>query len=307
MFKYALKRLLMLIPVLIGITAFIYIILSLTPGDPVALILGQDATAEQLAALRAQMGLDRPLLVRYAGYMWGVLQGDFGSSWISGYNVFSEFISRIPNTLSLGMFAITIAITIGIPFGMFAAIRQNKLMDHVTRVCAMFFACLPGFWIGMMAQVYFCLKLGLLPASGVGSLRHFIMPAFTLSAGMMASLVRLTRTSMLDVMNHDFVRTARAKGVIEYKVMFVHVFRNGMLPVITQVGIAFAAIMGGAVVTEAVFAIPGIGSLLINAVKSKDIPVVMGTIVFVGVFVGIVNLVVDLIYAFVDPRIRLDS
>ena len=297
----------MLIPVMLGITFFIYAILSLAPGDPASLILGPDATAEQLAAKRTELGLDQPMLVRYVSYIWNVLHGDFGTSWLSGYNVLDEFISRFPTTLTLGLISLTISIVIGIPFGMIAAIRQNKIFDHVTLVCAMLFSCLPGFWLGMMAQVYFCLILGWFPASGIGSFRHFIMPGITLSLGMTASMIRLTRSSMLEVLNKDFVRTARAKGVTEFRVFSIHVFRNGLLPVITQIGIGFAGIMGGAVVTESVFAIPGIGSFLINAVKSRDIPVVMGSIIFVGVFVGIVNLIVDFIYAVVDPRVKLDS
>lgn len=307
MLKYTAKRLLMMIPVMIGITLFIYIILSIAPGDPAALILGTDATEEQLIAKRLELGLDKPVLTRYFIYMGNVLSGNFGTSWLNGYDVFSEFISRIPNTLTLGMLAVSIGIIVGIPFGVLAAIRRNKLVDHVTLVVAMVFSCLPGFWMGMMAQLYFCLQLGWLPASGAGSLKHFIMPALTLSAGMIANMVRLTRSSMLDVMGQDYVRTARAKGVAEFKVIFGHVFRNSLLPVITQIGISFAAIMGGAIVTESVFAIPGVGSLLINAVKSRDIPVVMGTIIFVGLFVGLINLLVDLIYALVDPRIKLDS
>lgn len=307
MAKYIIKRLLMLIPVMIGITLFIYVILSLAPGDPVALILGPDATVEQMAAKRQELGLDKPVLVRYVNYMLGVLRGDFGTSWLSGFSVFDEFINRFPTTLTLGLMALGLAVIIGVPLGMVAAIRQNSVIDYATLVCAMLFSCLPGFWIGMMAQIYFCMKLGWFPVSGVGSFRHFVMPALALSLGMMASMIRLTRTSMLEVMNKDYVRTARAKGVAELKIYSVHVLRNGLLPVITQIGIGFAGIMGGAVVTESVFAIPGIGSYLINAVKSRDIPVVMGSIIFIGLFVGIVNLIVDFVYAFVDPRIKLDG
>lgn len=307
MAKYIIKRLLMLIPVMIGITLFIYVILSLAPGDPAALILGPDATMEQLTAKRQELGLDQPVLVRYVNYMLGVLQGDFGTSWLSSFSVFDEFINRFPTTLTLGLMALGLAVIIGVPLGMVAAVRQNSLIDYTTLVCAMLFSCLPGFWIGMMAQIYFCMKLGWLPVSGAGSFKHFIMPALTLSLGMMASMIRLTRTSMLEVMNKDYVRTARSKGVTELKIYSVHVLRNGLLPVITQIGIGFAGIMGGAVVTESVFAVPGIGSYLINAVKSRDIPVVMGSIIFIGLFVGIINLIVDFVYAFVDPRVKLDS
>ncbi len=305
MARYILKRLLLLIPVVIGITLFIYVILSAAPGDPAQLILGMDASGEDLTALRAELGLDKPVLVQYFNYMLKVLRGDFGTSWLSGYKVLPEFLNRLPNTILLATLSMAFAAILGIALGIVAAIRQNSLIDYFSLALAVLLFSLPAFWFGLMSQIIFCLNLGLLPASGVGSLRHFLLPALTLGANVLASQLRMTRTSMLDVVKQDFIRTARAKGAHERRVIMHHVLRNGMLPVVTQVGISYASCMGGSVVTESVFSIPGVGSLLVNAVKSRDIPVVMGTIIFVAVFVGVINLLVDLLYAWIDPRVKL--
>lgn len=305
MLKYILKRLLLLIPVVIGITFFIYVILSAAPGDPAQLILGMDATEADLAALRAELGLDKPVVVQYINYMFGVLRGNFGTSWLSGYEVLPEFLHRLPNTILLATLSMAFAAIIGISLGIVSAIRQNTFIDYFSLALAVLLFSLPAFWFGLMAQIVFCLNLGWLPAAGVGSFKHFLLPSLTLGANVLASQLRMTRTSMLDVVKQDFIRTARAKGAPERRVVVKHVLRNGMLPVVTQVGISYASCMGGSVVTESVFSIPGVGSLLVNAVKSRDIPVVMGTIIFVAVFVGIINLLVDLLYAWIDPRVKL--
>lgn len=307
MLKYVLKRLLLLIPVVLGITFIIFVVLNLAPGDPAVQILGQDATAEALAAKRAELGLDQPIIIQYIRYIAGVLQGDFGTSWLSGYEVLPEFLHRIPYTILLGSLSMFVSVIIGIPLGIIAAIRQYHFVDYASLALALVLFSLPSFWFAMMGQILFCLTLGWLPASGVGSLTHFILPSITLGANILASQLRMTRTSMLDVIKQDYIRTARAKGADERRVVIHHVLRNGMLPVITQVGISFASCMGGSVVTETVFSIPGIGSLLINAVKGRDIPVVMGTLIFIAIFVGVINLIVDIIYAFIDPRVKLTA
>lgn len=305
MFKYILKRLLLLIPVVIGITLFIYVILSAAPGDPAQLILGMDASAADLAALRAELGLDQPVLIQYLRYMLNVLRGDFGTSWLSGYEVLPEFLNRLSNTILLATLSMAFAAILGISLGILSAIRQNTWIDYFSLALAVLLFSLPAFWFGLMAQIIFCLKLGWLPAAGADTFKHFLLPALTLGANVLASQLRMTRTSMLDVVKQDFIRTARAKGASERRVVMRHVLRNGMLPVVTQVGISYASCMGGSVVTESVFSIPGVGSLLVNAVKSRDIPVVMGTIIFVAVFVGVINLLVDLLYAWIDPRVKL--
>ena len=307
MTKYILKRLLMLIPVVIGITAFIYVIMSLAPGDPATLILGSDATYEDILAKREELGLNNPIIIRYVKYMAGVLHGDFGSSWYNGFNVMSEFLSRLPNTLTLGLMSMGITIVIGIPLGVIAAVKQYGAIDYCTLVLAMLFSSMPAFWFGLMAQIFFCIKMGWFPATGADSLKHFILPAITLASGSLAGQVRLTRTSMLEVNKLDYVRTARSKGASESRIILKHVLRNGMLPVVTSIGGHFATLIGGAIVTESVFAIPGVASLMINAVKIRDVPVVMGIIVVISVFVGVVNLLVDLTYAFIDPRVKLDG
>ena len=294
----------MLIPVVLGITFLIFLILSFSPGDPAVLVLGGDATHEALVAKRAELGLDKPMVVQYANYIFNVLHGDFGKSWINGHAVLPEFLERVPYTLYLGSLAMFFAVILGIPLGVVAAIKQNHLIDYFSIASATILFSLPAFWFGMMAQLLFCLVLGWLPAAGADTPKHFILPALTLGANIFASQIRMTRTSMLDVVRQDFIRTARAKGAPEIRVVMKHVVRNGMLPVVTQIGISFASCMGGSVVTEMVFSIPGIGSLLINAVKSRDIPVVMGTLIFVAIVVGVINLIVDIIYAFIDPRVK---
>ena len=307
MVKYIIKRILMLIPVIFGITLFIYVIMSLAPGDPATLILGPDATYEEILAKREELGLNDPILVRYFKYMAGVHHGDFGISWYNEYDVMGEFLNRIPNTLLLGLLSNAIVILVGIPLGIIAAVKQNGVIDYCTLVLAMLFSSMPAFWFGLMAQIFFCLNLGWFPATGAESLKHFILPAVTLASASLAGQVRLTRTSMLEVNKLDYVRTARAKGCSESRIVIRHVLRNGLLPVVTSIGAHIATIVGGAIVTESVFAIPGVASLMINAVKIRDVPVVMGVIVVISVFVGVVNLLVDLLYAVIDPRVKLGS
>ncbi|GHT70559.1 peptide ABC transporter permease [Spirochaetia bacterium] len=305
MLKYIVKRILLIFPVIIGLTLFIYLVLSLAPGDPVTLIMGQDATQEQLQAKRVELGMDKPVIVQYFNYMRTIATGDFGNSWVTGRPVMTEFQQRAPHTLSLAIVTLMITVIVGIPFGVLSAAKQNTPIDSATLVFALIFSSIPAFWLGMLIQILFALKLGWFPAMGAGSLRHVILPALTLSMVNLASQVRMTRSSMLDVINQDYVRTAKAKGADGFRIILRHVMRNGSLPVITSLGIAFANAFGGAVVTEAVFSIPGIGSYMINGAKTRDIPIVMGVIIFVAIFVALVNLVVDLIYAFVDPRVKL--
>jgi peptide/nickel transport system permease protein len=305
MLKYLLKRILLIIPVVVGITLFIYVVLALAPGDPVSLMLGPDATREQLAKLRHELGMDQNVLVRYLLYMKSVLSGDFGTSWLNGRPVLGEFILHIPHTFVLAVNSLLITIVFGLSMGIVAAARHNKPVDNVTLVFALIFSSIPTFWCGLMFQVIFALKLGWLPSMGVGSIRHMILPALTLSMISLAGQVRMTRSSMLDVINLDYIRTARAKGAGEFHVIMRHAVRNGLLPVVTNLGIVFANAFGGAIVTETVFAIPGIGVYMINAAKARDVPIVMGVIIFVAIIVAVINLLTDLIYAFIDPRVKM--
>ena len=304
MLKYVVKRLLMLIPVVLGVTFLIFVVLSFAPVDPAQLILGAEATPEMIMEKREELGLNDNLIVRYGKYLWGILHGDFGESWYNGYNVLKEFASRLPNTLRLGMMAMAISSIIGIAMGVVTAVKQYSGFDYFTLVMAMLFSSLPAFWFGLMAQIYFALKLGWLPATGADSWRNFILPAFTLAAAQLAGQVRLTRSSMLDVIKQDYVRTARSKGCPEKRIILHHVMRNGMLPVVTGLGMSFAGLISGAIVTETVFSIPGVASLMINAVKIRDVPVVMGILFVIAIFIGCVNLLVDLLYGVIDPRVK---
>lgn len=305
--KYAWKRLLMLIPVIICVTLLLYIILSAAPGDLARSLLGEDATDEQIAAKKVEMGLDQPLLIRYANYMLGVCRMDFGNSWVNSESVLSRFGFRLPYTLLLSFLAMLFAVAVGTPLGIGSAIKQYSLLDYGSSFVAMLLFSLPAFWLGTMCQILFCLTLHWLPTSGVGTPQHFILPTIILGANTMATMIRMSRTSMLDVISQDYIRTAKAKGAPMRKIISHHAMRNSLIPVVTQMGVSFAGTIGGAVVTENIFGIPGIGTMLLSAVKSRDVPVVLGTVIFVTVIVGLINLIVDLLCAVIDPRIDLAS
>lgn len=304
MLKYILKRLLLIIPVVIGITLFIYLLLDIGMGDPTALILGPDASAEQVAALRAELGLDKSVFVRYFNYMYNAIQGDLGNSWYNSRPVIDEFLLRLPNTLALAFSALGITIVVGLTFGTLAAVRQNRPIDGITLIFALLFASMPSFWFGLILQIIFCLELQWLPPMGSGTFKHMILPATTLALGTIASQVRMTRSSILDVVNMNYIRTARAKGAGEFRVVFRHVIRNALMPVVPNWGLTFATAFGGTIISETVFSVPGISTFLINAVKVRDIPIVMGTVIIVSVIVALINLIIDIIYAFIDPRVK---
>lgn len=305
MVKYIIKRLLMLIPVIIGITLLIFVIMSVAPSNIAALTAGADATAADIAAKEHELGLDRPILVQYASYMGNLLRGDFGVSWLNGYRVMDEFAMRLPNTIKLGIFAMIIATVISIPLGILAAVHQYGVLDICTLVGSMVLASIPAFWLGLLLQLLFCIRLGLLPATGSETSLHFILPAIALAALHTAWQTRSSRTYMLETIKQDYIRTARAKGASEFRVITRHALRNAMIHILTTLGSTFASLLGGTVVIETVFGIAGTGSMLISAVKVRDTPVVMGVIVVISLFVGCVNLLVDLLYAAVDPRVKL--
>ena len=304
MLKYAVKRVFMLIPVLIGITLMVYLILSLTPVDPVKIVLGVgEFTAEDYEMTKEWLGLNDPLLVRYGKYLANVARGDFGTSWYNGYNVGTEFARRFPYSLKIGIYANIISIIIGIPFGIIAGVRHNKASDYIATVVSLLLVSAPSFWVGMLGQLYLAVRLNLLPVAGSDTFKHYILPSFVGAGAMLASNMRTTRTWLVDVIRSDYVRTARAKGAHEFTVIVKHALRNALLPVITTLGMNFAMILGAVTIIETVFAIPGASSFLISACRVGDVPIVMGCIVVVAVFVGAINLVIDLIYALVDPRV----
>lgn len=306
MLKYTLKRILMLIPTIIGITLFIYLIMSFVPGDPVELLLPQEATFEQKEALRAEMGLDKPVLVQYVQYMWNVLHGNFGVSWFTQQSVMAEIRSRMPYTLTLGVLSTLISTIISIPLGTLTAVKHNSIADYVVTFLCLLFSAMPGFWLGILLQIYLSLQTGWFPAYGIKSMRHFVLPVIACCAAHVGTNIRSTRTWVLDVIRSDYVRTARAKGASELVVIMKHALRNALLPIITGLGSAFAGVLGGSVVIETVFAIPGISSYLTSAVKTRDMPIIMGCILVISVFVGVVNLLVDLTYSVIDPRVKYE-
>lgn len=306
MAKYIAKRLLQIIPTFLLLTLLVYTILSLSPADPALMRLGTGATQEAIDEIHHELGLDQPLLVRYGKYMWDLFtKGEMGKSWIMQTSVKKNFIERLPNTLILTALALLLTSVVGIVAGVFAAVNQNSAGDRITMILAMLLISLPNFFLSLICQIFICLKLKWLPVAGAGSFRHFILPSIMLAACRVAGQIRLTRSSMLDVLGQDYVRTAYAKGCSKFRAVTYHALRNGLLPVITGIGNQVGGLVAGAVTVETIFAIPGVGSMLVNAVRSSDIPEVMGPIIFISLLVCIVNLLVDFLYAVVDPRVKL--
>jgi len=306
MLKYTFKRLLLLLPILIGVSFIVFGIMSFTPGDPATEILGPTATKEQIAELNEEMGMNDPFLVRYFRYIFHAVTGDFGTSYRTQKPVFDEIFSRFGVTFRLGVLSICVAILIGVPIGIISAVKQYSFIDFTSTIIAMFFAAVPQFWLALMLVIFFSLQLRWLPSTftGVITPKHFIMPVLTLSLGTAASIIRLTRSNMLETIRQDYVRTARAKGASETTIIFKHSLRNALLPVITVIGISFGYLMGGTVLVESIFGIPGLGSLTIASIRSKDIPQTTACILFLAVLNVMIMLVVDLLYGYIDPRVK---
>ncbi|MGI5899606.1 MAG: ABC transporter permease [Christensenellales bacterium] len=305
MIKYVAKRLLLTIPVLLGAVFLVFAIMSMTPGDPGSLILGITAKPEDIAKLNAEFGYDQPFMVRFFNYIKDILlHFDFGTSYRTRTPVFNEILARFPNTLALALGSIALSSILGISLGVISAVRQYSFADSFLTVIAMFFAAIPGFWLGLMLMLLFALHLGWLPASGIGSWRHFVLPVMTLAFGGAAGLLRLTRSTMLETVRQDYIRTARSKGATEGMVIWRHALKNALLPVITSLGMNFGASLGGAIIIETVFGMPGLGTHIVNAIRQKDVPVVMGSTLFLAALFCLIMLAVDILYGFIDPRIR---
>lgn len=304
MYRYVMKRILMMIPMLLGISFLVFAIISLTPGNPAQLILGQNAPAQAVAALSEEMGLNRPFPVRFADYVFSAARGDFGVSYVTGQPVFGEIFSRFPITFSLSLSAVCLAVVIGIPLGILSSVRRYSGLDIGSTVMAMLMSSIPEFWFGIMMMFIFSLKLGLLPSYGTGTAAHLIMPTVTLAIPCAAKLLRLTRSTMLEVIRQDYIQTAIAKGVSGRSVIWKHSLKNALLPVITVIGMSFGRMVGGTVIVESIFSISGLGSLVLDAIRMKDIPQIMAAVIFLSLLFGLIMLGVDLLYAFVDPRTR---
>lgn len=304
MHKYILKRLLMMIPVIIGISFIIFSIMSLTPGTPGDVILGSMGTPEAIQEMNEKLGFYDPFLVRYGNYMRDIITGNFGNSYRTGLPVVEEIAARFPVTIKLALFSTVLAVIIGIPLGILSAVKQYSLIDNISTICALAFMSMPQFWLGLILILLFSLKLGLFPTFGSDSFLHFVLPAFTACAALLATLIRMTRSTMLEVIRQDYVRTAYAKGAAKKRVIFKHCLKNALIPIVTVIGVNFGSLLGGAIIVEAVFGMSGIGNLMLTGIRTKDLPVVMGSVLLLAIVFSLINLIVDIIYAYLDPRIK---
>ncbi len=305
MWKYMIKRLLALIPVLIGVSILVFMLMHITPGDPAILMLGERAPEEQLENLRESMGLNEPLPIQYINWIGRVLRGDMGRSLRSRRPVTMEIWQRLPNTLSLGFAAAFLAIVVGIPIGVISAVRPNSWMDNIFTGITFAAVGMPVFWTGIMLILIFSVYLRWLPSSGLQwDIRNFILPTIALASVTTATITRITRSSMLDVLKEDYVRTARSKGISERMVVYKHALRNALIPVVTIMGLQFGRLLAGAVLTETVFAWPGMGRLIVDSIRTNDFPLVQGSILVFALSYALANTFVDFTYAYLDPRLQ---
>ncbi len=314
MILVALRRLLSAIPVLFIVSLISFGLMRLIPGDPAASIAGPSATPAQIDQLRRDLGLDEPLLMQLLHYYQGLLQGDFGKSLLLGKGVLAATLERLPVTIGLSLYALVLTLLIGVTSGIIAALRQNTWIDQVAMMIAMLGISIPNFFLGLLMIIFFAVQLGWLPSGGyvpfsqdpIGWLRSTTMPAISLALLQAGLLARITRSGMLEVLRQDYVRTARAKGLPERQVILKHALANALIPIVTVVGIIISLLLSGAVVTEALFSLPGMGQLLTQAVLSRDYPMVQGGLLLVTTFLVVVNILVDILYALIDPRVRYE-
>lgn len=306
MFIFLMRRLVQIVPVLLGVTLMVFFIMQMVPGDPAVLVAGEGASDEQVEAIRHDLGLDQPIFVQYLDYVGNVVKGDLGESIRTSRPVLDEILVRLPITLELAFWSIVITVVLGVLFGIIAATKQNSFTDVGLMMVALLGVSLPNFWLGLMLIIYFSVELQWFPVAGWGTFSHVILPALTLGTGGAAIVARMTRASMLEVIRQDYIRTAKAKGVRQRLIIYKHALKNALIPVITVVGLQFGALLGGTVLTESVFAINGVGRLIIDAIRMRDLPLVQGSILFVSVLFVIVNLLVDLSYRFLNKRVELN-
>jgi peptide/nickel transport system permease protein len=305
MLRYIVKRILFLIPMLLAVIFIVYAIMDFTPGDTARAIVGERATEAQLQILRAQLGLGHNLFYRYGRYVWRlVTHFDFGVSYRTKTPVINDILQKFPYTLGLALLGTFFSSLIGIAVGIISAVKQYSRTDTAAIITAMFFAAIPNFWLAMMLILIFSLGLGLLPSNGMTTWKHLILPGLSLTLPASAGILRLTRSMMLETIRQDYIRTARAKGVWERVVILKHALKNAMMPVLTSLGLQFGALLGGAIITETVFAIPGIGTHIITAIRQKDTPVVLACTIFLSVFFSLIMLFLDITYCLIDPRLR---
>ncbi len=304
MLRFITKRVLVTIPVLLGVTFIIFSMMYLTPGNPARMMLGDLATDEEIAQLEDELGLNDSFFTRYFTYLGNVLQGDLGTSYATKQPVSIAVMERLPATTKLAFFSCLFAIFVGIPIGIISAVKQYSFIDNISRIFSLVGISLPNFWLALLLVLAFSVKLGWLPPSGLYGPLYYVMPVISISAVSVATFARMTRSSMLEVIRQDYIRTAQAKGQAEMTIIFKHALRNALIPIITVIGLQFATALGGAVVNEQVFAIPGLGKLMVDSIKSRDYPMVQGGVLMIAVMFSVLNLGIDLLYAFVDPRIK---
>jgi peptide/nickel transport system permease protein len=302
--RYLVRRILLTIPVLLGVATLVFALIHLVPGDPAEAMLGEAAAPSDIAELRTRLGLDRPLLAQYGEYLGGLLRGDLGISFRWNTPVGREIGSRLANTVQLALAAMTVAVLIAIPLGVLAALHRGRGIDQAAMTASLLGISMPNFWLGPLLALVFAVELGWLPVSGIGTLAHLVLPAVTLGAALAALLARMTRASLIDELRELYVIAARARGLSRARTVVAQALRNSLIPVVTILGLQFGAVLTGTIITETIFAWPGVGRLLIQAISFRDYPLVQGCILFIAVtYVG-VNLAVDLVYAWLDPRIR---
>lgn len=304
MYRYILKRILLLIPVVLSVSFIVYFIISFAPGDPAKIMAGAEATQEDIQKIRDEYGLDDPVVVRYFRYIAKFFTGDMGVSYMTGGSVFELCMQRLPATIKLAGVSCLFTLIISIPLGIFSATHQNSWRDNFAMIMALLGVSIPTFWFGLLLILFFSLRLGWFPSGGNETLLSIVLPAATLGINMLAFMTRTTRSSMLDVVRQDYLMLARAKGVTEKKVINKHALRNALIPIITTLGLEFGSLLGGAAMTESVFAWPGVGRLVVDAINQRDIPLVTGCVIITTMLVSVVALLVDILYAFVDPRIK---
>jgi ABC-type dipeptide/oligopeptide/nickel transport system permease component len=306
MSRYLLRRLILTIPVLLGAATLVFALIHLVPGDPAQAMLGEGASADEIARLRTSLGLDRPLLAQYGTFLGGIVRGDLGRSFRSGQPVTREIGRRLGETAILALSAMAVAIAVAIPLGIIAAVFRGRLPDHAAMTLALAGISIPSFWLGPLLAILFAVKLGWLPVSGAGTVWHLVLPSVTLGTALAAILARMTRSSVIEELRELYVLAASARGLSRARAVLRHAFRNSLIPVVTIIGLQFGAVLTGTIITETIFSWPGIGRLLITAINTRDYPLVQGCILFIAATYVAMNLITDLTYGYLDPRIRFE-
>jgi peptide/nickel transport system permease protein len=294
----------MMIPIVLGVTLIIFYMTYITPGDPAVMILGEAAPPEALEALREELGLLDPFFVRYANFVVNMLQGDLGVSYVTRRGVTEEIMARFPTTLRLAFFGTIFSVVMGVPLGILSATKQYSIFDNAATTIGLMGVSIPNFWLGMMLIILLSLNLGWLPPSGVATPTAWILPIITIGTGSAAMVMRITRSSMLEVIRQDYISTARAKGQKESVIIWKHALRNALIPVVTAIGLDFGFLLGGAVLTETIYAIPGLGRYMVDSIRMRDFSIIHGGVLFMAILFTLVNLAVDILYAYIDPRVK---